>query len=315
MKIIFAGTPEIAVPSLQALINSEHQIVAVYTKPDQPAGRGNKLIIGPIKQLALAHNIPIQQPKSLRDENEQALLARWQADLMVVIAYGLILPKAVLTTPRFGCINIHVSLLPRWRGASPIQQAILAGDTETGVTIMQMDEGLDTGPILYQLACPIAATETSETLHNKAAQLGAQALLTSLPAIANGTCTPQKQEDSKTCYAKKIEKQEAEINWQRSAEAIERQIRAYNPWPIAHTHLNEHLIRLWQAKVINASVTATPGTIIQVNKDSIDIATGKNILRLLKMQFPGGKCLSMRDVLNAKAELFALGSLLGNKAE
>lgn len=308
MKIIFAGTPEIAVPALQALINSEHEVVAVYTKHDQPAGRGQKILASPVKQLAQAHHIPVQQPVTLRDPQEQALLKNWQADLMVVVAYGLILPKVVLETPRLGCINIHVSLLPRWRGAAPIQHAILAGDTETGVTIMQMDEGLDTGPILYQLHCPIYPTDTSQLLHDRLATLGAQALLTTLPHIANGTCTPQIQNEAQTCYAKKIEKQEAEINWHNNAEIIDRQIRAYNPWPIAHTHLNEQFIRIWQAEIIHTTSAQPPGTIINADKNGIDVATGNYLLRLQKIQLAGGRCLTVGEVLNARAEMFAVGN-------
>lgn len=312
MKIIFAGTPELALPSLQALINSEHEIVAVYTKPDQPAGRGRKLLTSPVKQLAEAHHIPVQQPTTLRNTEEQALLKSFQADLMVVIAYGLILPKAVLETPRFGCINIHVSLLPRWRGASPIQQAILAGDTETGITIMQMDEGLDTGPILYQLPCSIKPTDTSQDLHDRLADLGAQALLTTLPQIAAGTCKPQIQNDKDTCYAKKIDKQDAEINWHHSAEIIDRQIRGYNPWPIAYTYLNTQPVRVWQAEIIQAPVTQQPGIIINANKNGIDVATGKHVLRLQKIQLAGGKCLAVSEVLNSRADMFAVGNKFGN---
>jgi len=311
LKIIFAGTPEIAVPSLQALINSEHEIVAVYTKPDQPAGRGQKLTASPIKQLAVAHHLPVQQPISLRDANEQELLRRWQVDIMVVIAYGLILPKTVLAIPRLGCINIHVSLLPRWRGAAPIQHAILAGDKTTGITIMQMDEGLDTGPILYQLPCPIHPTDTSQQLHDRLAELGAKALLTTLPHIANNTCQAKPQNNADACYAKKIEKQDAEINWQNNAEIIDRQIRAFNPWPIAYSYLNEQTIRIWQAELTQTTRSQPAGTIVHANKKGIEVATGNYLLRLLALQLPGGRSLSVSELLNSKAEMFAVGKRFG----
>ncbi len=308
MKIIFAGTPAIALPSLQALLASEHEVVAVYTKPDQPAGRGQKFTASPIKQLALAHQIPVRQPTTLRDPDEQALLRQWQADIMVVIAYGLILPQAVLAIPPLGCINIHVSLLPRWRGAAPIQHAILAGDTETGVTIMQMDEGLDTGAILLQQACAILPTDTSQILQDRLSESGASALLTALPLIADGRCNPQKQNEAQACYARKIEKTDAEIQWQEPAEIIARKIRAYNPWPIAYTSLDNQIIRLWQADIIPTPATLPAGTIVHTTKNSIDVATGDSLLRLLMMQLPGGKCLPVNAVLNSKAALFAVGN-------
>ena len=311
MKIIFAGTPELAVPCLQALLQSEHEVVAVYTKPDQPAGRGQKLTASPIKQLALQHQLPVCQPITLRDVTEQEKLRAWQADIMVVIAYGLILPAAVLTTPKFGCINVHVSLLPRWRGAAPIQRALLAGDQETGITIIQMDEGLDTGAMLKKVTCPISSTDTSQTVHNRLADLGASTLLSVLSAIQNGTCKAEIQNSEQACYAKKIEKQEAEIDWKQSAEFIDRQIRAFNPWPIAFTYLDGQPLRIWQAAIVDSIGSAAPGKIISANKTGINVATGKGILSLQKLQLPGGKCLTVTDILNSRAELFEVGKKLG----
>jgi len=308
VKIIFAGTPEFAVAPLKALLNSEHTIVTVYTQPDRPAGRGLKLTASPVKQLALAHAIPVCQPLSLRDPEAQQTLKNWQADVMIVAAYGLILPSAVLTIPPLGCINIHASLLPRWRGAAPIQRAILAGDQETGITIMQMDAGLDTGPMLYQVRCPIYASDTSQDLHDRLAQLGADALLT---ILKNLTAQPQIQNNDQACYAPKIEKSEAEINWQQSASEIDRLIRAFNPWPIAYTFCNNQILRIWQAQVISENNNAVPGTIIRANKSGIDVATHTDILRLLKIQLPGGKPLAVNDILNAHTNLFSVGTKLG----
>jgi methionyl-tRNA formyltransferase len=307
MKIIFAGTPQFAATTLQALLASEHEIVAVYTQPDRPAGRGQKLQASPVKELAQQHQLPICQPQTLRQENEQTLLKNWQADLMIVVAYGLIIPKAVLETPKFGCINVHASLLPRWRGAAPIQRAILAGDAETGVTIMQMDEGLDTGSMLYKVTTPIANSDTSQTLHDRLATLGATALLKTLTELS--TMQSETQIDADSCYAKKITKEEAAINWQDSAVNIDRLVRAFNPWPIAYSALEEKTLRIWQTEVINTTTNehTEPGTIIRVEKTGIDVATGEGVLRLLKIQLPGGKCLAVQDVLNAHAKWFAIG--------
>lgn len=305
MKIIFAGTPQFAAPILQTLFNSQHEVVAVYTQPDRPAGRGQKLHASPVKELALQHNLTVCQPQTLRDESEQKKLKDWQADVMIVVAYGLILPKIILETPRLGCINVHASLLPRWRGAAPIQRAILAGDNETGITIMQMDEGLDTGLMLHKVTTTITATDTSQTLHDRLSTLGAAALLTTLNNLQN--ITPERQNDAESNYAKKIEKQEAEINWQQSANEIDRLIRAFNPWPVAYTYLNNQPLRIWQAEPIAEKTNATPGTIIHIDKNNIDVATGDGILRLQKIQLPGGKCLPIKDVLNAHAKRFEVG--------
>ena len=231
MKVIFAGTPEFSVKTLEALIHSSHSVVAVYTQPDRPAGRGRQLTKSPVKQLAEFNHIPVLQPTTLRDPVEQQKLMDFKADVMVVVAYGLILPKPVLSAPRLGCINIHASLLPRFRGAAPIQRAILAGDTETGITIMQMDEGLDTGAMLKKIYCPIEKTDTSATLHEKLAKLGADALIETLENLT--TITPEPQDESKATYAHKISKEEAEIDWHTSAKELSQKIRAFDPWPVA----------------------------------------------------------------------------------
>lgn len=314
LKIIFAGTPEFAAVALQALIQSEHTIQAVYTQPDRPAGRGRQVTQSAVKQLALKHNLPVYQPLSLRDAAAQEELASIKADIMVVVAYGLILPLRVLQIPKLGCINIHASLLPHWRGAAPIQRAILEGDQQTGVTIMQMDEGLDTGPMLHQVHCPIKTTDTSETLHNRLAELGAEAVLTVLRQLSEGKIDSIPQKGSQASYAHKITKDEAHIDWSKSAEAIHRQIRAFQPWPVAVTSMGEMSLRIWHAEVQNTESTKNaPGTIVELSSEGIDIATGKGILRLLQIQKPGSRVLPVKDFLNAKPEGFVVGSTLSEK--
>lgn len=300
-NIIFAGTPEFAATTLQALIHSPHTIKAVYTQPDRPAGRGRKLTPSPVKQLALQHDFPVYQPLTLRDAEEQKKLADLQADLMIVVAYGLLLPKPVLDAPKFGCLNVHASLLPRWRGAAPIQRAILAGDTTTGITIMQMDEGLDTGAMLHTIECPIHADDTSEKLHDRLAELGAKALLDTLENFSS--MTPIQQDNTLATYAHKIKKEEAELDWNLSAEELERKVRAYNPWPIAFFDG----IRVWEATAQKENTTAQPGTIVQASAQGIDVATSRGTLRLLKLQLPGGKVLSVADILNARKSEFTVG--------
>ncbi len=310
MKLIFAGTPEFALPSLQALAQSRHTICAVYTQPDRPQGRGRRLSPSPIKQFALEKDWPILQPLSLRSLEAQQTLAAWQADLMIVVAYGLILPKAVLTLPKKGCINVHASLLPRWRGAAPIQRAILAGDSTTGISIMQMDAGLDTGDILQQVACEIGPDETGGTLQVRLAELGARALLSSLEQIETGNYPRVPQPESGSTYAKKIKKNEAEIQWAQSAVEIEQAIRAFNPKPVAYTFLNNQPVRIWQAQVLPdvAQENLTPGTLIQVSDQGLDVMTGQGILRILQLQWPGGRCLPVKTVLHAKASQFVIGT-------
>lgn len=319
LRIIFAGTPDFAASSLAALLRSEHQVIAVYTQPDRPAGRGRKLKASPVKSLAIENEIPVFQPQNLKDSTEQAKLAALNADLMVVVAYGLLLPKAVLDTPKHGCINVHASLLPRWRGAAPIHRSLLAGDVETGITIMQMDEGLDTGDMLYKTACAILKDDTSGTLHDRLATLGAKALTDTLQIIQSNQLNPVKQDDNQACYAHKLAKQEGLINWSDNAEIIDRQIRGLSPWPIAYTTLGGDTIRILKASpltdstsVTSAATDAKPGTIIESRKESIIVACGNNsALAIQQLQLPGGKPLLTRDVLNSRKELFSVGVNLG----
>jgi len=309
-NIIFAGTPQFSVPALRALIQSSHKVVAVYTQPDRPSGRGRKLTASPVKEHALQYDLPIYQPQNLKNPEEQQRLVDLKADLMVVVAYGLILPKVVLQGPRLGCINIHASLLPRWRGAAPIQRAVVEGDTETGITIMQMDEGLDTGAMLYKVHCPIEQNDTSEMLHLRLAGMGAEALLHTLSHLTS--IKPESQDHRLATYAHKITKEEAEIDWSSSADTIAKKIRGFNPWPIMYTRSGEVVIRIWQASVIEVlDVGAEPGEIISSESHGIDVATGKNILRLEKLQLPGGRVLSVSDIIHAKHAELAAGKKLG----
>lgn len=313
LRIIFAGTPEFAAQALAALLKTEHEIVAVYTQPDRPAGRGRKLTPSQVKVLAQEHGIEVRQPEKLKAEEDQAALRDLNADLMVVVAYGLLLPKAVLDAPRLGCINIHASLLPRWRGAAPIQRAIEAGDSETGVTIMQMDVGLDTGDMLSKHSTPIHADDTAQSLHDRLAVIGAEAVVDTIEALAQGQAKPEKQDDSLANYAHKMSKAEAVIDWQRPAIELDRLIRAFNPWPVAQTSLDDKVLRIWQASAIDDSGNtsdAAPGTIIALDKQGIDVATGSGLLRLLRVQQPGGKPLAIHELLNARHPL-AVGLQLG----
>lgn len=313
LKVIFAGTPEFAAEALQALLRSQHDVIAVYTQPDRPAGRGRKLTPSPVKQLALEHDINIYQPVSLKDPEAQQQLADLNADVMVVVAYGLLLPLPVLQAPRLGCINIHASLLPRWRGAAPIQRAILAGDAETGVTIMQMDEGLDTGDMLLKQTCSIEREDTAQTLHDRLADIGATAVIEVLDQLGAGTATPEKQDDSLSNYAAKLSKAEALIDWQQRAYRIERLVHAFNPWPVAQTGLGEQMLRIWQALSLDGETTDKPsGTVIKADKFGIDVATGEGVLRILSAQLPGGKPLAAVDLLNARKELKQPGFRLGS---
>ena len=310
LKIIFAGTPDFAARHLDALLSSEHQIVGVFTQPDRPAGRGNKLTASPVKQLAEQHAIPVFQPKSLRPEESQQLVAQLEADVMVVVAYGLILPEAVLNMPRLGCINVHGSLLPRWRGAAPIQRSLWAGDSETGVTIMQMDVGLDTGDMLHKLSCPIEATDTSATLYSKLAELGPAGMLTTLSQLAKGCAHPEVQDESLVSYAEKLSKEEARLDWTLSATQLERCIRAFNPWPVSYFMIDEQPVKVWQASVLPAEGTHQPGEIVQVNKQGIQIATADGILNIETLQPAGKKAMKAQDLLNSRREWFIPGHII-----
>ena len=316
MKIIFAGTPDFAAAHLQALLDSpDHSVIAVYTQPDRPAGRGKKLTPSPVKRLALEHQLPVFQPLSLKDSEQQRLLAELQADIMVVVAYGLILPQQILDTPAHGCINVHASILPRWRGAAPIQRAIEAGDTETGVTIMQMDAGLDTGAMLSLSRCTIDSDETSASLHHKLEQLGAPALLHTLHNLAAGTAVAVDQDDQLSCYAAKIEKSEAQIDWSQPAQTLNRIIRAFNPFPVAYTTLGELRIKVWRANVsetIPGQHNNLPaGQIIAADNNGLLVRCGEQSLLLSEIQLPGKSRMTVAEILNSRAELFAPGTRLG----
>lgn len=310
LRIIFAGTPDFAARHLDALLSSHHEVVGVFTQPDRPAGRGKKLMPSPVKVLAEEKDLPVFQPVSLRPQENQHLVADLKADLMVVVAYGLILPKAVLDMPRLGCINVHGSLLPRWRGAAPIQRSLWAGDSETGVTIMQMDVGLDTGDMLYKLSCPITAEDTSASLYDKLAGLGPQGLLATLEQLADGTASPEVQEEALVTYAEKLSKEEARLNWSLSASQLERCIRAFNPWPVSYFVMDEQPVKVWQASVIASTTTQAPGTIIDAGKDGIQIATADGILNIEILQPAGKKPMAARDLLNSRKEWFSPGSIL-----
>jgi methionyl-tRNA formyltransferase len=310
LRIIFAGTPDFAARHLDALLASEHQVVGVFTQPDRPAGRGKKLMPSPVKALAQEKAVPVFQPVSLRPEENQQLVADLNADVMVVVAYGLILPKAVLAMPRLGCINVHGSLLPRWRGAAPIQRALWAGDDETGVTIMQMDVGLDTGDMLYKLACPITAQDTSATLYNTLAELGPKGLLETLAQLASGQASPEKQDETRVTYAEKLSKEEARLDWSLSAAQLERCIRAFNPWPVSYFTVDEQPVKVWQASVIDGPADAEPGTILDADKQGIRIATADGVLNLEMLQPAGKKPMAARDLLNSRREWFEPGSRL-----
>lgn len=302
-NIIFAGTPEIAAGVLQALVDANFSITACLTQPDRPQGRGLKLAHSAVKDCAMRNNIPVLQPKSLKSREIQDQLLALKPDLMIVMAYGLLLPAAVLAIPRIGCINIHASILPRWRGAAPIQHAILSGDIESGITMMQMDVGLDTGDILDVYACPVLNTDTSAELHNRLAELAKTSCLKTLNKLQLGKAQPRQQDDSSATYAHKIEKQQAAINWSASAVEIDRAIRAYNPWPVAFTNFMGQMVRVWQAELVGGETNAQPGTIIAIDKKGLQVATGKGTLRLLTLQFPGKKMLPVAAICNSHKEL------------
>ncbi|HEY4210076.1 MAG TPA: methionyl-tRNA formyltransferase [Steroidobacteraceae bacterium] len=308
MRVAYAGTPEFAVPALQALIESRHTVVGVLTQPDRPKGRGRQLASSPVKRAALAHDLPLAQPLSLKTEEGQADLVSWKPDVLVVVAYGLILPKAVLDLPRFGCVNIHASLLPRWRGAAPIQRAVLAGDAATGVTIMSMDEGLDTGPMLSQVPVPIESRDTTASLHDRLSAIGATALLESLDALEAATAKPRPQPAEGVTYAAKIEKKEAVIDWTGSADEIDRKIRAFIPTPVAETTFKGEQLRIYEASILDFCAGADPGTVAAATAAGVVISCGRNALSLQRVQRPGRQPISARDFANTPG---LLGSRLG----
>jgi methionyl-tRNA formyltransferase len=313
LRIIFAGTPDFAARHLQALIQSEHQIVGVYSQPDRPAGRGKKLKASEVKALALEHDLPVFQPQSLKNDEALATLNSLNADIMIVVAYGLILPKAILEAPRLGCLNVHGSILPRWRGAAPIQRAIWAGDEQTGVTIMQMDEGLDTGDMLHISRCPIDADETSASLYTKLAELGPDALIETVNKLAKGELTAKPQNDELANYATKLSKDEANIDWRMDAAQIERNIRAFNPWPVCFTQMGEHTVKIYHAKVI--AQTGRAGEVLSSDKNGIVVACGKHALCITQLQPQGKKPMAINDFLNGRSDWVTPGTVLGENNE
>ncbi|MFJ4157268.1 methionyl-tRNA formyltransferase [Pseudomonas sp. NPDC089752] len=309
MRIVFAGTPEFAAEHLKALLDSPYQIVAVYTQPDRPAGRGQKLMPSAVKALAVAHDIPVLQPPTLRNADAQAELAALMPDLMVVVAYGLILPQAVLDIPRLGCINSHASLLPRWRGAAPIQRAVEAGDAESGVTVMRMEAGLDTGPMLLKVVTPISAEDTGGSLHDRLAEMGPPAVVQAIAGLADGSLQGEVQDDALATYAHKLNKDEARIDWSRPAVELERLIRAFNPWPVCHSTLDGESVKVLAATLSTGQ--GAPGEILSASKDGLVVACGDHALSLTRLQLPGGKALNFADLFNSRREKFASGKVLG----
>jgi len=299
LKIVFAGTPEFSTVPLHALIKSRHKICGVFTQPDRPAGRGRQLQPSSVKHLAQLHRIKVFQPATLKAPEVWADLQALEADLMVVVAYGLILPQEILTIP-----------LPRWRGAAPIQRAILAGDQATGITIIQMDAGLDTGEMLKRMSCRMESMDTAGSLHDRLAHLGAETLMLTIEAMLAGQITPEAQDDADACYASKLTKAEALLRWDMPGDQLEREIRAFNPWPVAYTMLDEERLRIWQARWLSRSSDSSPGSIIKADKEGIDVATGRGVLRLLNVQVAGGREMAAANFLNAHP--IKLGTVLGD---
>ncbi len=298
LKIIFAGTPEFAASALAACLASKHEVLAVFTQPDRPAGRGRKITFGPVKQLAVDAGIPVYQPQRLGAEQFGQLEA-FNADVMLVSAYGLLLPKKVLAIPKLGCINIHASLLPKWRGAAPIQRAIIAGDQQSGISIMQMVEELDAGPILKTFSCDIAVDETGSSLHDRLANIAANEIIKVLHQLNSNELSAIPQDHEQSSYANKLSKQEANIDWQEDANLIERKIRAFNAWPVAYTFLNDQRIRVWGADALQTEHDMSPGCVISVDKKGVQVATGRDAVNLTSIQLAGGKVISAQDFINS----------------
>jgi methionyl-tRNA formyltransferase len=316
LRLIFAGTPDFAASHLRALVNSKHQLLGVYTQPDRPAGRGRKLQASPVKQLAEQAGLPVYQPASLKDEGAQLQLAALGADVMVVVAYGLILPQAVLDMPRFGCLNVHASLLPRWRGAAPIQRAIEAGDTTTGITIMQMDAGLDTGAMLTNVSCPISPRTSAADLHDELALLGPPLLQQVLADIERYQSQGRAQADEWASYAHKILKTEALIDWSSSAAALERKVLAFNPFPVCYSKLRGKRVKVWQARALPSdAMREAPGTIIRTGGEGIVVSCGEGELALETLQLEGATKLTARQIFNAHQTQFAKGGRFDLSAE
>ncbi|OUS38784.1 methionyl-tRNA formyltransferase [Oleispira antarctica] len=314
LNIVFAGTPDFAAGHLQALIDSRHNVVGVYSQPDRPAGRGKKLQPSPVKKLALEHEIAVFQPLNFKQEGSIEELEALNADIMIVVAYGLLLPLAVLEAPKMGCLNVHASILPRWRGAAPIQRAIQVGDTETGITIMQMDVGLDTGDMLSKTLLDIKADETGGSLHDRLLEKGPTALLQTLTLLQAGEAVAEKQDDTLANYAHKLSKEEALINWSLPAIDIELNVRAFNPFPCAYTLLGDQRIKVWQALALEEATTLLPGTIARVSTEGVDIATGAGLVRLLNVQLAGKKAMAIADVVNGQPNLFQPQHMFASQA-
>jgi methionyl-tRNA formyltransferase len=304
LRLVFAGTPEFAVPSLAAALDARDSLLAVYTQPDRPAGRGRKLQPSPVKALATTHGIEVRQPQSLRDPETREALRALEPDLMIVVAYGMLLPQKILDIPRYGCWNVHASLLPRWRGAAPIQRAVEAGDAETGVCLMQMEKGLDTGPVLLRRATPIGPEETAGELHDRLAMLGADLVRDGLGLLRAGLQPlPQAQVEDGVTYASKLDKAEARLDWSQPATTLARKVRAYSPWPVAEAELAGERVRLHRAQALDAVAGAAPGTVIAAQRDGIDVACGSGVLRITRLQREGGRELAAFDYLNARPAL------------
>lgn len=314
LRIAFAGTPEFAAEHLRALLDSHHEVVCVYTQPDRPAGRGRRLTPSPVKALALAHDLAVHQPERLKTPDAYAPLIEADIDVLVVVAYGLILPRAVLDIARMGAINVHASLLPRWRGAAPIQRAIEAGDRESGVTIMAMDEGLDTGDMLLTTRTPIDDTTTAATLHDQLAEQGAVALIEALDRMSDHQLSAIPQPEEGVTYAAKLSKAEAQLDFTQSATTLSQRVRAFNPFPVAWTTLNGETLRLWLAEARaaqGAELEAAPGQLLEAEPDALCVACGEGVLRITHAQLPGGRALSAHELLNSRRDRFAPGTRLG----